>query len=47
MIFMQSIISRPDHSTVFVDYSCNTKNKFTIILGIKKEPNGSDVNNIK
>lgn len=34
-------------STVFVTHSCNTKNGFTIILGIKKEPNGSDVKNIK
>lgn len=42
MIFMQSIISRPDHSIVFVTHSCNTKNKFTGILGIKKEPNGSE-----
>ena len=47
MIFMQSIISRPDHSTVFVTNSCNTKNEYTRILGIKKEPNGSDVKNIK
>ena len=34
-------------STVFVTHSCNTKNKITRILGIKKEPNGSDVKNIK
>ena len=34
-------------STVFVTHSCNTKNKFTGILGIKKEPNGSDVKNVK
>ena len=34
-------------STVFVNHSCNTKNEFTRILGIKKEPNGSDVKNIK
>ena len=34
-------------STVFVTHSCNTKNKFTGILGIKKEPTGSDVKNIK
>ena len=29
-------------STVFVTHSCNTKNEYTRILGIKKEPNGSD-----
>ena len=29
-------------STVFVTNSCNTKNECTRILGIKKEPNGSD-----
>lgn len=29
-------------STVFVAHSCNTKNEYTRILGIKKEPNGSD-----
>ena len=34
-------------STVFVTHSCNTKNDYTGILGIKKEPNGSDVKNIK
>ena len=34
-------------STVFVTYSCNTKNEYTRILGIKKEPNGSDIKNIK
>ena len=34
-------------STVFVTHSCNTKNEFTRILGIKKEPYGSDVKNIK
>lgn len=34
-------------STVFVTHSCNTKNEFTGILGIKKEPNGSGVKNIK
>lgn len=34
-------------STVFVTHSCNTKNEYTRILGIKKEPNGSGVKNIK
>ena len=34
-------------STVFVSHFCNTKNEFTRILGIKKEPYGSDVKNIK
>ena len=34
-------------STVFVNHSCNTKNEYPRILGIKKEPNGSDVKNIK
>ena len=29
-------------STVFVTHPCNTKNEFTRILGIKKEPYGSD-----
>ena len=33
--------------TVFVTHSCNTKNKFTRISAIKKEPTGSDVKNIK
>lgn len=33
-------------STVFVNHSCNTKNEYTRILGIKKEPNSSDVKNI-
>ena len=36
-----------DHSTVIIIHSCNTKNEFTRILGIKKEPYGSDVKNIK
>jgi hypothetical protein len=40
-------IPRPVYFTVFVNCSCHTKNKFTGILGIKKEPNGSDVKNIK
>ena len=30
-------------STVFVTHSCNTKNEYTGILGIKKEPTGSNV----
>ena len=47
MIFMQSIISRPDNSIVFATILVTRKNKFTRILGIKKEPNGSDVKNIK
>lgn len=34
-------------STVFVTHSCNTKNEYTRILGIKKEPTGSDVKNNK
>ena len=34
-------------STVFVTRSCNTKNEYTRILGIKKEPHGSDIKNIK
>ena len=34
-------------STVFVNHSCNTKNEYTRILGIKKEPNGSNIKNIK
>ena len=34
-------------STGFVTHSCNTKNEYTRILGIKKEPTGSDVKNIK
>lgn len=34
-------------STVFVTHSCNTKKEYTRILGIKEEPNGSDVKNIK
>ena len=33
--------------TVLISHSCNTKNEYTRILGIKKEPNGSDVINIK
>lgn len=33
--------------TVLISHSCNTKNKFMRILGIKKEPYGSDVKNIK
>ena len=38
-----SLRSPPFLSTILV----TRKNKFTIILGIKKEPNGSDVKNIK
>ncbi len=34
-------------STVFVTHPCNTKNEYTRILGIKKEPNGSNVKNNK
>lgn len=34
-------------STAFVTHSCNTKNEYTRILGIKKEPNGSNIKNIK
>ena len=34
-------------STVFVTHSCNTKNEYARILGIKTEPNGSGVKNIK
>ena len=33
--------------TVLISHSCNTKNEYTRILGIKKEPNGSDAKNIK
>ena len=33
--------------TVLISHSCNTKNGFTRILGIEKEPNGSDIKNIK
>lgn len=37
----------PLYSAVLISHSCNTKNEFTGILGIKKEPNGLDVKNIK
>ena len=40
-------ISHPLYSTVLISHSCNTKKQVYKNLGIKKEPNGSDVKNIK
>ena len=47
MIYAINHLSPRPCNRFFVNHSCNMKNEYTRILGIKKEPYGSDVKNIK
>ena len=47
MIYEINHLSPRPFNRFFVNHSCNMKNEYTRILGIKKEPYGSDVKNIK